>query len=119
MKLTVLSWIRDFSIPLIGKIIEIIFRILLFMLPLGAYLLLIQLRSKASKISNISVYTNDESIWQHIFPGFILVSVEPHSFRTSYLSFKSKIQRWINDNKYILAFLFMSAISALIIWIGR
>ena len=119
MKLTVLGWLRDSSISLIGRTIEIIFRIILFFLPLGAYLLLIQSRSKASKVSNISVYTNDESIWQHVFPGFILVSVDPSSFKKAYSSVKSKFQQWVNNNKYELTALFMAIVVGLLLWIGR
>ena len=119
MQLTVLKWIGQSLVSVLGRSIELLFRIVLFLLPLGAYLLLIQSRSKASKVSNISVYTNDESIWQHIFPGFILVSVDPSSFKKFYSSTKNKFQQWVNDNKYILAFIFMSTISALLLWIGR
>ena len=119
MKLTVLKWLFDSSISLIGRTIELLFRIILCILPMGAFLLLIQLRSKASKVSNISVYTNDESIWQHIFPGFILIAINPNSLKNSYNSTKNNFQKWIEENKYILAFLFMSLISALVIWIGR
>ena len=119
MKLTVLTWIGQSLVSVLGRTIELLFRIILFLLPLGAYLLLIQSRSKASKVSNISIYTTDDSVWQHIFPGFILVSIDPNSFKKSYNSAKNKFQQWVNDNKYILAFIFMSAISALLLWIGR
>ena len=115
MKLTVLTWLRDALIPFIGRFIELLFRIILFMLPLGIYLYLIQSRSKASKVSNLSVYTNDDSVWQHIFPGFILVSINPRSFRKSIADTKNNIQTWISTNKYILSFLFMAAIVLLMI----
>ena len=82
--------------------IEIIFRVILFCLPLGIYLLLIQSRSKASKISNISVYTEDYSVWQHIFPGFILVSVNPNSIKEWYLKKRLKVQIWVGDNRFLL-----------------
>lgn len=119
MKLTVLKWMSQSLVSILGKSIELLFRIILFLLPLGAYLLLIQSRSKASKVSNISVYTTDDSVWQHVFPGFILVSIDPSSFKKSYNSIKNKFQQWVSDNKYILAFIFMSTISALLLWIGR
>lgn len=119
MKLTVLTWLRDSSVALIGRTIEIIFRILLFCLPLGAYLLLIQLRSKASNIRNILNVTEDNSIWQYIFPGFILVSVNPNSFKNSYNSVKLRFQQWVNNNKYEISALFMAIIVGLLLWIGK
>lgn len=102
MKLTVLKWFTDELVPLLGKTIEILFRITLFFLPLGLYLLLIQARGKASKVSNISVYTTEESVWQHIFPGFILVSVAPDSFKKSIILKRNKFQAWFSSNKYTI-----------------
>ena len=107
MKLTVLTWLRDSLVGLTGRIIELTFRTILFCLPLGAYLLLIQLRSKASTIRNISVYTEDNSVWQHIFPGFILVAINPNSLKEWYFKKRLKIQTWISDNKFLL-FLLLS-----------
>jgi hypothetical protein len=115
MKLTVLTWLTDELVPFIGRLIELTFRIILFLLPLGIYLYLIQSRSKASKVSNLSIYTNDDSVWQHIFPGFILVSINPQSFKRSIASTKNNIQLWISSNKYILSFLFMAAIVFLMV----
>ena len=105
MKLQVLTWLKDSLIGLIGKMIELIFRTILCCLPLGVYLLLIQFRSKASTIRNISVYTEDSSVWQHIFPGFILVAVNPNLLKNSYIKFRRNIQVWINDNRFLLFFL--------------
>lgn len=114
MKLTVLTWLRDSSITLIGRTIEIIFRTILFCLPLGVYLLLIQLRSKASKISNISVYTDEKSCWQHIFPGFILVAVDENMLKNKYNEIKKNFQTWIFNNRFILSFLAILLIILLI-----
>ena len=119
MKLTVLTWIRDSSVSLIGRSIELLFRVILFFLPLGVYLFLIQSRDKASKVSNISVYTTDDSVWQHIFPGFILVAVNPNSFKNSFNSIKLKFQQWVNNNKYELTTLFMAIIIVLLLRIGK
>lgn len=119
MRLTVLTWLRDSLIGLIGRTIEIIFRVILCLLPLGAYLLLIQLRSKASSIRNILNVTEDNSIWQHIFPGFILVAINPNVLKEHYNKSKKEFQNWIKDNKYILTFICMSLIVALLLWLGR
>ena len=118
MKLTVLTWLRDSSITFLGRTIEIIFRIILFLTPLGVFLLLIQMRDKASTIRTISVYTEDGSVWQHIFPGFILVSVDPKSFKKSSTKIKNKISFWIANNKYILTAIFMLLVVFLLL-IGR
>ena len=118
MKLTVINWLKDASITFIGRIIEILFRIILFLLPLGVYLLLIQHREKASSTSNISVFLNDESRWQHIFPGFILVTINHRSFQNSFLKIRAIIQAWISNNKYIIGLLFMIAVVVLMLVSG-
>ena len=115
MKLTVLNWLKDASIAFIGRTIEMIFRLLLFLLPLGVYLFLIQSREKASAMSSLSVFTNDDSRWQHVFPGFILVSLNHNSFKKSFNKFKMNIQMWVSSNKYIIELLFMLLIVALMV----
>ena len=107
MKLTVLTWLKDSSITLIGRTIEILFRIILFLLPLGVYLFLIQSREKASAVSSLATFTNDESRWQHIFPGFILVTIDHLSFKKGAAKVKANIQMWLSNNKYWLTALFM------------
>lgn len=115
MKLTVLGWLRDILIPLIGKFIEIIFRVVLCLLPLGVYMLILQKREKASSTTSISVYTNENSKFQHVFPGFLLVAIEPDSLSVTLTKLHSNFQNWIQKNKYILSLMFMTIIVGLMI----
>lgn len=115
MNLTVLKWLWEVLVPFFGRVIELIFRTILCLLPLGVYLVLIQKRNKASSVSSISTYTNDRSRWQHIFPGFILISINPDDLSNYIQNKKSAFQMWINTNKYILSFLFMLSIVALMV----
>lgn len=114
MKLEVVQWLADELKPFLGRVIELFFRCILFLLPLGVYLLLIQYRKKASTIRNINVYTQDESTWQHIFPGFILVSISPETFRKQVQEKKRNFQLWISSNKYIFEALALAAIIILL-----
>lgn len=115
MKLTVLTWLRDSSITFVGRLIELVFRAVLLILPLGLYLYLIQARNKASKISSISVYTTDDSTWQHVFPGFLLVAIDPKVLHKKRVAFKEKLQNWVQANKYLLSFIFMLLIVLLMV----
>lgn len=117
MKLTVLTWLRDSSIQLVGRTIELVFRTILFFLPLGVFLMLIQARNGASTIRNISVYTTDESKWQHVFPGFILVAIDPKIFEKRLTKFKTEVQTWIASNKYLIGLLFMFLV-VLLLYVG-
>ena len=105
MKLEVTKWVTDFLAEFFKQLLERLFRIVLFCLPLGVYLTLIEFRSKVSSISNISVFTEDNSVWQHIFPGFILVAVDPMLFKNEISRRHADFQKWVERNKYILSFL--------------
>ena len=115
MELTVMRWLRDFLVPLIGKTVELLFRVLLCLLPLGVYMVILQKRVKASSTRTISVYTKENSKFQHVFPGFLLVSIDPDSLSSYLAKTHNSIQNWIQRNKYIIALLFMSAIVGLMI----
>ena len=80
-------------------------------------MLLLQKRSKASKISNIMVYTNDRSIWQHVFPGFILVAIEPDEMKKFFTNLNNNFKAFVERNKYLLALLFMASIVGLMLLI--
>ncbi len=105
MKLEVFKWLTDFFSEFSKQLLERLLRVILFCLPLGVYLTLIEFRSKVSSISNISVFTTDKSVWQHIFPGFILVAIDPKLFKDEINKRKMVIQKWIEQNRYILSFL--------------
>jgi hypothetical protein len=115
MELTVMRWLRDFLVPLIGKTVELLFRVLLCLLPLGVYMVILQKRVKASSTRTISVYTKENSKFQHVFPGFLLVSIDPDSLSSYLAKAHNNVQNWIQRNKYIIALLFMSAIVGLMI----
>ena len=105
MKLEVTKWILDFTLSVLKNSVEFILRILLFLLPLGVYLFLLEFRSKVSSISNLSVFTTEKSVWQHIYPGFILVAIDPNLFKAKIGEINNSFQKWIEKNKYTLAFL--------------
>ena len=110
MKLTVLKWLWENMIVVLGRIIEVLFRILLCVLPLGVYLLILQNRQKASSVTSISAFTEENSKFQHVFPGFLLVTINPNSLSEFINENNTRIQKFIERNNYILALLFMSAI---------
>lgn len=114
MQLTVLTWVKEKSIGVLGRTIEFLFRTILFFLPLGVYMLLLQNR-KASSISSISVYTKEYSQFQYVFPGFLLVSVEPEALSRFVTKVNNDFQSWVQRNKYTLAFLFMLVIVGLMV----
>lgn len=115
MKLTVLNWLKDSSKNLIGRSIELLFRFILCILPLGLYMILLQKRSKASKVSSLMTFTNDRSVWQHIFPGFILVAIEPDVLNNFLTNLNNSFKAWVERNKYALAILFMATIVSILI----
>ena len=104
MKPIILTWIKDFTLNNLKLIGEFIARVAWLMLPLGVFMLLIQMRSKASGIRSISAFTNDSSEFQAIFPGYYLVSVNPNEMKEHIVKTKNSFQKWVQGNKYVLCF---------------
>lgn len=115
MKLVVLEWLWKWLLGKIAKIVEVTFRLILLCLPLGIFLLLIQSRSKVSSTSNLSVYTNGNSVWQHIFPGFMLVSVNKDGLRNYVTTINTNFQLFVQRNKYTLSFLAAASLVGLML----
>ena len=115
MKMTVLKWIADSSIGLLGRTIELLFRCVLCFLPLGIYMILLQKRSKASKVSSLQAFTNDRSIWQHVFPGFVLVAIEPDEMENFFININNNFKSCAERNKYLIALIFMSLIVGIMV----
>ena len=118
MKLTVIEWLREGAKAPIGKSIELLFRLTIALLPLGFYLLLIQLRDKSSKVSGLSAYTSERSEWQFVFPGFMLVSENPKALKEAIIAKNNALQGFVMQNKYSLAFFFMLTIVILMMVFG-
>ena len=78
-------------------------------------MLILQGRSKVSSVSNLSAFTNDKSVWQHVFPGFMLVSVDQKQFRSRVVKVRDSIQSWIKENRSLLDALFMIAVVAVLV----
>ena len=112
--LTVSNWFKEYLLVFLSRVIEYSFRLLLFCLPLGIYMLILQLRSKASSVSNISVYTNDKSSWQFVFPNFILVAVNPNELKETFNKKKEELNKFIENNKYFLIILFLGFLMAVL-----
>ena len=114
--LTVLSWTQEYLLLGLAKVIEYTFRIILLCLPLWVYLVIIQYREKVSTIRNISIFTNDTSVWQHIFPGFILVSVDPKGLNKYFKRKKEEFNGFMEANKYFLVILLLGVLFAFLIF---
>ena len=76
-KFPMLNVLLQLFIALTIGLLEKICILLYLMLPLGLFMPLMSLRTKNHKATAISTFTNEKSEFQHIFPNYILVVVEP------------------------------------------
>ena len=76
-KFPMLNVLLQLFIALTIGLLEKICILLYLMLPMGLFMLLMSLRTKNHKATAISTFTNEKSEFQHIFPNYILVVVEP------------------------------------------
>lgn len=76
-----LNVLLQLFIALTIGLLEKICILLYLMLPMGLFMLLMSLRTKNHKATAIGTFTNERSEFQHIFPNYILVVVEPQLLR--------------------------------------
>ena len=83
------------------------------LLPIGLFMVLMSFRTKNHKTTALTAFTNENSEFQHIFPNFILVTVEPNFIKRQ---IQKKIQH-INSfiQKYFLMFLVLLFLAVIII----
>ena len=82
-KFPMLNVLLQLVIALAVGLLEKICILLYLMLPMGLFMLLMSLRTKNHKATAIGTFTNEKSEFQHIFPNYILVVVEPQLLRRS------------------------------------
>ena len=82
-KFPMLNVLLQLFIALSIGLLEKICILLYLMLPMGLFMLLMSLRTKNHKATAIGTFTNEKSEFQHIFPNYILVVVEPQLLRRS------------------------------------
>lgn len=73
----VLNAIRDMIAWILNKVLTLVY----LCLPVGLFLLLMQLRDKNNKATAIGAFVDENSEFQYIFPEYILVSVDPNKLK--------------------------------------
>lgn len=94
-------------IVLVLGIFELIFVAIYCCIPVGIFMLLMSLRTKGSKATAISAYLTDRSEFQHIFPNFLLVIVEPSWLRKKITSKINNMQAFLAKYKVLFIALFI------------
>jgi len=104
-----LNVLLQLFIALTVGLLEKICILLYLMLPMGLFMLLMSLRTKNHKATAIGTFTNEKSEFQHIFPNYILVVVEPQLLRRS-------IAKRVNEiNSFIGKYLGMILVGSILI----
>ena len=94
-----LNVILQLFIALTIGLLEKICTLIYLCLPMGLFMLIMSFRTKNNSTTALSAFTNDRSEFQHIFPNFILVIVEPSLL-------KKEIQKRIDKtNSFLLKYL--------------
>lgn len=98
-----LDAILKLFIALTVGLLEKLLILLYCLLPMGLFMLLMSLRTKNHKATAIGTFTNERSEFQHIFPNYILVIVEPNL-----------LKKYVGDRLYKLN-IFLSKYTGLIL----
>ena len=108
-KFPMLNVLLQLVIALTIGLLEKICILLYLMLPMGLFMLLMSLRTKNHKATAISTFTNEKSEFQHIFPNYILVVVEPQLL-------KRHIAKRVNEvNNFLGKYLGMIIVGSILI----
>ena len=108
-KFPMLNVLLQLVIALTIGLLEKICILLYLMLPMGLFMLLMSLRTKNHKATAISTFTNEKSEFQHIFPNYILVVIEPQLL-------KRNIAKRVNEvNSFLGKYLGMIIVGSILI----
>ena len=102
-KFPMLNVLLQLVIALTIGLLEKICILLYLMLPMGLFMLLMSLRTKNHKATAIGTFTNEKSEFQHIFPNYILVVVEPQLLRRSVTKKVNEVNGFLS--KYLVMIL--------------
>lgn len=96
-------------IALTVGILEKICIFLYCLLPIGLFMLIMSSRTKNHKATAISTFTNERSEFQHIFPNYLLVIVEPNLMKKSIDNKIKGINAFIDKYKWVIGLIFAFA----------
>lgn len=96
-------------IALTVGVLEKICIFLYCLLPIGLFMLMMSSRTKNHKATAISTFTNERSEFQHIFPNYLLVIVEPNLMKKSIDNKIKSINAFIDKYKWVIGLIFAFA----------
>lgn len=103
-------------IKIVMGLTEGLLRLLILLLPIGLFMLLIQLRTKAPSGSALPIYVNNgKSEWQFVYSGTILVMMEPNALRDKFNAMISTVNRFLNKYKFLLIIWGLILLTAVVI----
>lgn len=113
-KFPMLHTLAQLFIALTVGVLEKICIFLYCCLPIGIFMLMMSSRTKNHKATAIGTYTNERSEFQHIFPNYILVIVEPNLMKKAIEAKVNALNAFLNKYKFIIMFLFVLFIIGLL-----
>lgn len=114
-KFPMLDTLLKLFIALTVGLLEKICILLYCLLPIGFFMLMMSFRSKNHKTTAISTFTNDNSEFQHIFPNYILVIVEPKWLKKGIDKRVKEFSNFIEKYKYVLMALAILSVIAILL----
>lgn len=90
--------ILDFFKWIVNKFLTIFY----LLLPLGLFLLIMQLRDKNNKVSAIRTFTEDDGEFQFIFPDYILVANYPNALKNGWTRKVRALNKFLDKWKWLI-----------------
>lgn len=103
MLATLLQFVLAITIGLLEKVCVLLY----CLLPIGLFMLIMSFRSKNHKTTALSTFTNENSEFQHIFPNYLMVVVEPKYLKRLVNKKINEINEFNNKYKWVYLVLIM------------
>jgi hypothetical protein len=91
MKTTLLKNFCDLSLYTLGQVLEVTFRVIRFLMPVGVYNYFLQMKTKPTPVTALSTYLTPKSTFMFVAPDTILVAVNGDQYKTF---FSKKRYEW-------------------------
>ena len=104
-----LNALLQLFIALTVGVLEKICIFLYCLLPIGLFMLIMSSRTKNHKATAIGTFTNERSEFQHIFPNYLLVIVEPNLMKKNIDNKIKSINAFIDKYKWVIGLIFAFA----------
>ena len=94
--------------------LELVARTIWLLLPLGLHVFFLQMRKNVDKLPALTGYFNEDSTWQMVYDGVVIVNTNPGAVANRF----KNIKNWFIKTKWLWVILAVIAVVGSIVYIA-